>query len=372
MRKSRDERNEIVFAYAYAESERDAVARVVRELATELRGQGMPVRVLGIPAGSIVASGGGPADRVRRMLSETTFLLRTVGVVFAGHRRMRAFVSVDVPSGLPLVGALARIISSGRVRDAAWVMDLYRLAAHDSGLMTKTRSAVELFALQKSGSIVTIGSCMAQTIQGLLDRQVHVIPLWHRPIERHSPVNAELPLRLLYSGSAREVHPLRDLVAVVAERDDVELTISGSGSEVEAARRDVSGRGIGNVTIREFAPEDELEAMYAGADLHIVSLAEELTGTCVPSKVYAAMGAGRGVFYLGSPTGQAAVDVLASGAGVVVGTRDGASINDALDNLVSRPKVIEEMARRSARFFDANRTIGHGAAKWAEYLVSER
>jgi len=368
--RARERRDAVVFAYAYAASERDAVARVIDELAKELRSQGLQVRVLGLPERLIVAPGGTPCEKFRRLSAEVGFLLRSVGVVVRRLRHLRAFVSVDVPSGLPLVGALARVLSRGRVKDVAWVMDLYRLATPQSGTVTNIRSSVELLALRASGDIVTIGSCMASTIAELTGREADVIPLWHRALRRSDPVGGASPLQMLYSGSARDLHPLQGLVTAIAGRDDVHLTISGSGSEVENVRAMVADVRSTNITFRGFTPENELESAYADADLHVVSLAEQMTGTCVPSKVYASMSAGRGVFYLGSPKGQAAVDVATSGAGVVVGSRDVRGINEALDDLVGRPGQVANIAQRAGQFFDENRTVKAGGSRWRDRLLS--
>lgn len=367
------ERDLVVFAYAYAASERDAVARVIGELATELRRRGRNISVIGIPSDSIVAAGGSLIDKLQRMRNELTFVVRLLGVVMRQHRRLQAFVSVDVPSGLPLVGGFARLLSRGKTRDVAWVMDLYRLAGDKGHGLTRARAAVELFALQMSGQVVTIGSCMADRIQGLAGRKASVIPLWHRRMERRFRRQPEAgPLRLLYSGSARELHPLQALLKAVADRPDVELSIRGSGTEFDRARAALEVRPAHNVTIGGFIPDDDLPRAYADADMHVVSLAEEMTGTCVPSKVYAAMSAGRGVFHLGSSQGQSAQDVMKADAGVVVASGDVDDIRRALDVLKVDSERVGRFGDNAASFFDGHRTVDVGADAWERLLYDAR
>lgn len=372
MTRGRPERDLVVFAYAYAASERDAVARVIGELASELRCRGRKVSVIGIPAESIVAAGGNRLDKIRRLRSELSFILRLLGVILRKRDRLQAFVSVDVPSGLPLVGALARRLSRGRARDIAWVMDLYRLAGPSGDVLTHARASVELIALRKSAQIVTIGSCMASRIEGLAGRAADVIPLWHRRIVRQDRFRRSgEPLRLLYSGSARELHPLQGLIAAVADRPGVELLISGSGIEVERARNWVAVQPASNITIRGFVPDSELQRSYGDADLHVVSLAEDMTGTCVPSKVYAAMSAGRGVFHLGSASGQAALDVMRADAGIVVPSGDIDSIGRALDSLLADPSTVAQQGEHASSFFDGHRTVTAGADAWEQVLYDD-
>ncbi|MCJ1714152.1 glycosyltransferase [Microbacterium sp. M1A1_1b] len=372
MTRGRPERDLVVFAYAYAASERDAVARVIGELASELRRRGRNVSVIGIPAESIVSAGGNGLEKIRRLRSELSFIFRLLGVVVRKGHRLQAFVSVDVPSGLPLVGLFARRLSRGRVRDVAWVMDLYRLAGPSKNILTRARTSVELIALRTTAEIVTIGSCMASRIERLAHRPADVIPLWHRQMERQARFRQSgEPLRLLYSGSARELHPLQGLIAAVADRPGVELLISGSGAEVDRARDWLAVRPASNITIGGFVPETELQRSYGDADLHVVALSEEMTGTCVPSKVYAAMSAGRGVFHLGSASGQAALDVMRADAGVVVPTGDVDSIGRALDSLLADSSAVARQGENASSFFDGHRTVSAGADAWELVLYGD-
>lgn len=369
MTRMQPDRDLVVFAYAYAASERDAVARVISELASELTGRGRNVRVIGIRHDDIVAAGGTAVEKLRRMRSEFAFLLRAAGVVLRNRGRLQAFVSVDVPSGLPLIGALARLLSRGQTRDVAWVMDLYRLAGGSGGVMNRARASIELLALKRSGRVVTIGACMAGRIQSVVGRSAEVAPLWHRQLERQERVRSEArPMRLLYSGSARELHPLQALLTAVAARTDVELLISGSGVEVERARSTLSRRPAANISIGGFIPDDALPRAYSDADLHVVSLAEPMTGTCVPSKVYAAMAAGRGVLHLGSPSAQSALDVQHANAGVIVATDDVAGIGRALDALVADERSTVNLGANALQFFERFRTVAAGADRWERIL----
>jgi glycosyltransferase involved in cell wall biosynthesis len=369
-RGSADRRDLVVLAYGYAASPRDAVARVVEDLATELRSRGRRVTIIGIPPTRIVAAGGNAADKIRRLRSELRFLLSSVVFVLRRHREMRAFISVDVPSGLPFVGALARRMSRGRVRDIAWVMDLYRLTIQGGGHLDTVRARLELSALRSSAKIITIGECMAAVLSDLTAKPVSVIPLWHRDMKVAVAPASNSPLRLLYSGSARDIHPLLPLVQAVGGRDDVELQISGSGSEVERVRAYLANHPQRNVQVGGFVEEQNLASAYARADVHVVSLSEVATGTRVPSKVYAAMASGRGVLYLGSTSGQAARDVLNAGAGIVVETDAMTSMSAAITQLASNRARVVAYGTQARRFFDDERALAVGGARWADELVA--
>jgi glycosyltransferase involved in cell wall biosynthesis len=355
----------VVVAYGYAASERDAVAKVVQDLAAELRRRGERVAVIGIPQERIVLSGGNAVAKVRRLWSELRFLGSAARFIWAHRRATRVVITVDVPSGIPFIGALARRLGRGRVTDVAWVMDLYRLASDQGGPTSRARAALERAALRASGKVVTIGDCMADALSEVTGSNVSTIPLWHRNVSTTPVGDRGGPLRLLYSGSARDIHPLLPLVKAVANRGDVELAINGSGTEVDRVAAYLAGNPVRNVRIGGFVTESELEGAYAAADIHVVSLAESATGTCVPSKVYAAMAAGRGVLYLGSVSGQAARDVLAANAGVVAPSASISAISTIVSKLVSDHDAIQEYGAQARRFFEEQRTVRAGGKKWA-------
>ena len=354
----------VVVAYGYAASERDAVAKVVQDLAGELRRRGERVAVIGIPPERIVLSGGNVVAKARRLLSELRFLGSAARFISVRRRAIRAVITVDVPSGIPFVGALARRLGRGQVTDVAWVMDLYRLTSDQGGPLSKARAALERAALRTSGKVVTIGECMADALSAVTGGNVSTIPLWHRDMAATPVGDRSGPLQLLYSGSARDLHPLLPLVRAVANRRDVELSINGSGSEVDRVAAYLAGTPASNVRIGGFVDESELEDAYAGADIHVVSLAESATGTCVPSKVYAAMAAGRGVLYLGSGSGQAARDVLAADAGLVAPSGSESLISMAVSKLVSDHDAVQEYGVRARRFFEERRNVREGGDKW--------
>lgn len=360
------------FVYGYAHSTRDAVADKLKELSTELARRGHVTEIRGIPAASISAAGGPLSVKVRRAASEAMFLVRASIEALTSSREVDVYVTVDVPSGIPFVGRLARFVSRGRIVDVAWVMDLYRLDSKAPGVgrLNELRATVEKRALRSASKVTTLGSCMADKLLHIVPAQADVIPLWHQQ-ERTSkvvPRDSALPLRLLYSGSAREIHPLRGIVAAVAALDSVELRIAGTGPEVDHARAMAQSLGASNVHVTGPVPFAELSDLYASADVHVVSLAEQATGTCVPSKTYAALAAARGVLYLGDASGQAALDVAAAGAGAVVGTLDVAGIRAALDRFNSDRSELVRYSERASNYMRESRSVAIAADRW-EHLV---
>ncbi|MGZ0069649.1 glycosyltransferase [Microbacterium arborescens] len=352
----------------------DAVSRTVAELADELSRAGIQTRLLGLPT-RLLRLENGRFARVARVLNQGFFYVSLF--VHATMARGRVtVVTVDVPSGIGLVSRFVATLTRRRVTDIAWVMDLYRVG-RDSGagkmksISDRARSWLELSSLRRATKVVVLGQCMEQRVSRLGVIQSTVVPLWGTPDALVSPRReTKQPLRLLYSGSAREIHPLVELVeAVAAAGELVELRVFGRGSEIERVAKLAAQLGARNIEVGQPVPYAELARHYGWADLHIVSLAGEATGTCVPSKTYAAMARGRAVLYLGERDGQAAQDISQSGGGIVV-KNEAAAIRDALARLAALSAALPGMGEAGRAFIAEQRTVAHAAEAWAVLLSS--
>ena len=61
------------------------------------------------------------------------------------------------------------------------------------------------------------------------------------------------------------------------------------------------GDADANIRFAGFADESELMLRLTAADIHLVSLRDDWTGTVVPSKFFGAIAVGRPVLFAGSP-----------------------------------------------------------------------
>lgn len=364
----------VVLLYGYAANRSDAVSRVITELAEGLRSQGVPTVVLGIKPMRLQPAQGSLLTKVLRLTSEAAYLLSVSSYLFRRRRSVHAVISVDVPSGLPFVGAMLRRVTHGRIRDIAWVMDLYRIARpQELGLVSRLRARLELAALTRAAHVVTIGECMTKTLAAH-DLTPVTIPLWHAemPITatQESDGSGQRDLRLLYSGSARDIHPLSALGRTLGSPSldfPWSFRVVGSGPGIDDLPGSLNARASERVTFPPRASTTGWAENAVWADVHVVSLAESATGTCVPSKTYAAMAAGKAVLFLGSEEGQAAKDVIAAECGLVVPTSDTNAILHALSRLAD-PTFLARCQENARTFYDAHRTVSRGVDSWRGFL----
>lgn len=368
----------VVLLYKSANRPADATARVVHELADALRANGLAAIVHGMDnrthphrfkpsEGGVRARAGYWIGKTRDQIAEGVFLLRTSRALTKCSDDPQVVISVDYPTGVGLTPVVARILGRRNMHTISWVMDDYqdqKLARSPFAIEARVRRFIDRLALRKADVVVTIGRCMAEHIARHTRRQATVIPLWaHAPDGMPDP-DAVARVReswgadnnttvFLYSGHAAPHHPLEALVSaagLVKDRSDIKFVVSGVGLELERLRNSPLPAALANWQFGRQVASDEVDAMLAAGDVHVVSLAENVTGTCVPSKTYAALARGKAVLYLGSGRGQAGHDVLESQAGYVVPTDDPAAISTAILRLADA---------------DSRDRMGRAAHSWA-------
>lgn len=358
--------------YGYASLQDDAITKVASQLRDGLRTDGIDARLVGLR--SLPRRLGGPLEKARSTVKEFLFLLQALGLILLRWPSLRAVVALEYPPGMPMVGRLAHLVSRGRIMDVTWVMDLYALMPGGPSITTGLRSfksSLSRWALGASSRRVVLGSCMSRLLKEASGLDSRVIPLWHRELD--VPVTSGQPdrLNLLYSGNARDIHPLRALGQVVdgpVSRGRVHFRVTGSGKaivELEELARTMTASAI---HVSSFVPEASLIDLYGASDVQVVSLAEGATGTCVPSKTYAAMSAGRPILYLGSPEGQAALDVIEAGCGIVVPTGSRRRIEEVLEGFLEDPALVRRMGDAGRHFARERRSTTSLMPLWRDAL----
>lgn len=375
---SEDVRPQLMFLYAYSYDQHDAVAGAIRELASALQTQGFKIEVPAFHLRAVSSS----RRPVFRPIHQAWFMTRSALRIFTRGTRYDAIVTIDVPIGIGQVGELAHRLSRGRIRHVSWIMDLYSLQDGTRAKSTSSlRARLEKHSIRTSDIIVTLGTCMADRIRSATGRDAAVIPMWQDDTWLGSPSTSSLWRKangiseqtklLLYSGHAGENHPLGELIAAmaIARRDaDVTLAIVGHGLEYERQKSGTTAGPPAGVLFFPPMPRDVVAGMLKSADIHVVSLREAMTGTCVPSKTYASMAAGRCVLFLGSQHSQAALDISAAGSGLVLPSATPAQIAYGLVGLCDHVDEISSKGLMGREFFLKERSLVTQSERWAAHL----
>jgi glycosyltransferase involved in cell wall biosynthesis len=139
-------------------------------------------------------------------------------------------------------------------------------------------------------------------------RQITLVP-WalEEPAAALEPANNERKeifgnarLALMYSGTFGRPHSFEGILelARALRSDDARFAFSVRGNREMELRQAITAEDA-NIGFVPFASTDHLADRLAAADVHIVSLRPEWTGTVIPSKFFGALAIGRPVIFFG-------------------------------------------------------------------------
>jgi glycosyltransferase involved in cell wall biosynthesis len=169
--------------------------------------------------------------------------------------------------------------------------------------------------LRNADLVVALDRFMADRLRPRcpgLDSKLAIIPPW--PHESHvSPVpHEENPFRrehgldgkfvVMYSGNHSPANPLDTLLAA-AERlkddDRFRFLFVGGGIGKAAVEKFVRDRNVRNAICLPYQPIESLRFSLSAADVHVVTLGDNMVGIVHPCKIYGAMAVARPVVFFG-------------------------------------------------------------------------
>ena len=274
-------------------------------------------------------------------------------------------VTLTTPPLLPLVGAIAR-----RVRGQAygvWSMDLHPDAEVATGMLEDDGAPARLLhALNDAGYrnadfVVDLGTYMKRRIhkKGVPDDRLHTIPVWNKKEEIAPVEHDENPLRhdlglddtfvVMYSGNAGRAHRFEEVLATMKRLDghpDIEFVFVGEGPQKGRIEAFAERHDLSNFRYLPYFPREDLKYSLPMADVHLMTLREEMAGIAVPGKLYGIMAAGRPVLMVGPAASESGETIQTSGAGWVVDPKQKEAPTQALYDALLRLYRGDEKRRR--------------------------
>lgn len=216
-----------------------------------------------------------------------------------------------------LVASVWKIIRP-KTRIVHWCFDLYPDAAIAEGflkpesILVKSLKRLLHSAYDACDLIVDIGCCMRQKLEKYNDstKKITLTP-WALVEPNHALPNdisqrqtlfGDTKLCVLYSGNFGLAHSYDAFLDLSRSLNghDIKFSYSVRGNRADELK-DATQRQDKNISFAPFAPQDKLQARLSSADIHLVSLKHNWTGTVVPSKFFGSLAAGRPVIFAGSP-----------------------------------------------------------------------
>ena len=304
------------------------------EVLTAIRGYDNPTEVFdakevrdGIHIRRLKLASLGKANLAVRILAQLSFSIQCILRGLFTPKLSDLLVSTSPP----MASICAVIIGFFRPRLKVhyWVMDINPDQAVAMGKFGKGHPLVLAMnwlnrrILKRANTIIALDRFMKARLEAKLHdptnelkAPIHVIPPW--PMDDHlDPVaHAENPFRkaqgwenkfvVMYSGNHSIVHPL-DTILDAAEQlaDDARFVFAfiggGKGKEIVDHRIAAKNHTTSNLVSLPYQPLDQIRYTLSAADLHLVSLGENMSGIVHPCKIYGALAMGRPVQALGPP-----------------------------------------------------------------------
>lgn len=329
-----------------------AVGQYFDEAAQALRAQGADVTILtanrgydnpderfepfedrnGVAVRRLPASSFGKASMPVRIFGQLSFLLQCiVRGLFS-----RGLTDLLVSTSPPMCGIVAVLIGWLRpsVKIHYWVMDLNPDQAvvlgvfKPSHILVKAMNWLNRRILKRANSVIALDRFMKDRLivklpkDPAISAKITILPPW--PIGQHaeSVIHTENNFRkeqgwankfvVMFSGNHSWVHPLGTILDA-AERlaDDprfVFVFIGGGKGKAEVDERITSYQSNDSssfmihqpsITSLPYQPLEMIKFSLSAADLHLVSLGDNMSGIVHPCKMYGALAMGRPVLALG-------------------------------------------------------------------------
>jgi colanic acid biosynthesis glycosyl transferase WcaI len=267
-------------------------------------------------AGDIVRVGGvayGRSSLFGRVLGGLDFLVRAIARGLVLPR-----VDVVLVSTSPPMAAIAGIVLKWRhrARLVYWLMDLNPDQAIAAGAALPTSIPVRLMqglnrAIRRQATVsIVLDDAMARRYEakGSRSGDLVVIAPWGGPTlggdVRYGPEQFRADHSLdgkfvvMYSGNHSLVHPLATVLAAadqLATDDRFRFVFVGGGAGKEAVRAALAS----NIIDLPYQPRERLGGSLGAADLHIITMGDNMLGIVHPSKIYGILALGTPVLYTG-------------------------------------------------------------------------
>lgn len=272
-----------------------------------------------------------------RVVNTATFTLSTMAKLLL-LPRPDVILAVTNP---PLLHWIAALV--GRLRGIPVVLlihDQYPEIVAALGKLPADSSVLRLWkiltgwAYRNAATIVSLGRCMTDLLRREYSRDVDgrivTIPNWDdgdkiRPVAREdNPLLDEWGLRdrfvVLYAGNIGLFHEIKTVVdaAEALRGSEIEFVFVGDGGQGKWLAEQITTRQLDNVRVLPFRPKEEMPLVLTACDAGLITLKDEATGLCVPSKLYGTLASGKPILCVMNPASETAQAVLDARSGAVV------------------------------------------------------
>jgi colanic acid biosynthesis glycosyl transferase WcaI len=316
-------------------------------------------------------------NSLKRIMHEFSFLLSTlpIWVQFIFSRKFDIVFSIAPPFHLSFLPLLY-----GKLRNVpveSHIQDLQVDAAKELGMIKNHRFlnlmfTLERFTLKHSSCVSTISNGMMRNIlkKGIVNEKTTIVPNWVdtdfiKPLPPEASLRQKFNIPLsdkvvLYSGNLGEKQGL-EIIMDVAEKfrsqSNLHFLIVGSGGTKQQLQQKAEERQLSNVHFYPLQPYEQLGALLATADVHLVLQRKAAADLVMPSKLSGILSAGGCAIVTASPGTYLYEIVDRNNMGIIVEPESPSALCQALINALN-DSGIEKYKQNARTFAEQNLSKG--------------
>jgi colanic acid biosynthesis glycosyl transferase WcaI len=170
-------------------------------------------------------------------------------------------------------------------------------------------------------------------------------------------------------GHAQNLDALVRAASFVRDLEDVVVTIIGTGARHAELIALAEVLDLDRVRFLPYQPRTELSLSLSAGDVHVVGLAQGLSGYVVPSRLYGILSAARPVIVAAEASSETAQIVESYGCGIVVPPGRPELLAAAIRDAHAGKYDLDEMGRRGREYVVAEADRKVALARYRELLI---
>ncbi|MCA9137976.1 MAG: glycosyltransferase family 4 protein [Planctomycetales bacterium] len=316
-----------------------------------------------------------------RILNLVSFFISTRRYLKQHDLGADVVVSETDPFLLPIAGAEhARRVGA---EHCVYLQDIYPDVAEAVGKVRVPLLASflrrKLRAAYKDASrIIVLGRCMRQRLTnqpwGIHRDKIEIVPNWsdcrkispihHDENQFRKRLGLDDAFVVMHSGNMGLTQRLEVLISAAAQPNwpaRAKLLLVGNGASRGKLLEHTASLNLppGRVEFIHYQPRNKLAESLTAADVHVVSMHQNVTGCLCPSKLYGIMAAGRGVIAIADPKTDLCQTIIERDLGWCVKPGNPSAIADAVAaaeteaRLAMESELPNSFERRQMRARDA-------------------
>lgn len=310
-----------------------------------------------------------------RVLAQLIFLLQCAvrGVFIGGLGGILVSTSPPMASVAALIVRFVR-----RVPLVYWVMDLNPDQMVELGKLkpsspiAKAFDAFNRYILRRAKAVVALDRFMAERVNKKLDvgAKMDIMPPWPHDSALEVVPHEVNPFRqehglgsgdnakfcVMYSGNHGFSTPVLTVLEAairMQDRDDLRFFFIGGGVGKKDVRDTIEKHKPTNITDLPYQPFDRIKYSLSAADVHLVSVGDDVVGVVHPCKVYGAMAVARPILLLGPDPCHVSDLIRDHNIGWHIRHDDIEGAVDTIKAILDTPTpVLQEMGQRAKRVID--------------------